>query len=113
MANTSTVGGVISGYCAIGRLKTEIPPARVMMIDSTEAKIGRSMKNRENTAYSRQKTDKETRRQGDKENGGYVVSAAETSASGRFRPGSVSLSPCLFVSLSSGRGFLVTLSCLR
>src|SRR5579871_6240944 len=52
MAYTSTVGGVMSGYWAMGRLKTEIPPARVMMIDSTEANMGRSMKKRENTAQS-------------------------------------------------------------
>src|SRR5579864_9141567 len=51
MADTSTVGGVISGYWAMGRLKTEIPPARTTMIDSTEAKIGRSMKKRENMNY--------------------------------------------------------------
>src|SRR5579872_2860307 len=47
-AETSTVGGVISGYCAMGSVHSEMPPASVMMIDSTEAKIGRSMKNREN-----------------------------------------------------------------
>src|SRR5262245_1719148 len=38
----------MSGYCAIGRLKTAIPPASVMMIDITEAKIGRLMKKLEN-----------------------------------------------------------------
>src|SRR5262245_30588900 len=48
-ANTSTVGGVISGYCATGKLKTARSPARVTIMDSTEAKIGRSIKNRENT----------------------------------------------------------------
>src|SRR4051812_2506562 len=41
-----TVGGEISGYCAIGRLKPAIRPASVMMIASTLAKIGRSMKKR-------------------------------------------------------------------
>ena len=47
---TLTLGGEIEGNCASGRLKTAIPPASVIKIDSTEAKIGRSMKNRENTA---------------------------------------------------------------
>src|SRR6516225_7536739 len=42
----------MSGYWAMGRVKTAMPPARVMMIDSTEAKIGRLMKKRENTAPS-------------------------------------------------------------
>src|SRR5262245_5179010 len=46
MADTSTVGGVISGYWATGRLKTATPPASVTRMDSTEAKIGRSMKKR-------------------------------------------------------------------
>jgi hypothetical protein len=41
------VGGVISGYCEIGSEKTAIPPASVMRIEITLAKIGRSMKNRE------------------------------------------------------------------
>src|SRR4051812_36369111 len=49
-ADTSTVGGVISGYCVTGSRTTKIPPARVMTIDSTEAKMGRLMKKRENTA---------------------------------------------------------------
>ena len=53
MAETSTVGGVISGYWAIGSVQTAIPPASVMMIDSTEAKIGRWMKKRENMAVIR------------------------------------------------------------
>src|SRR3954447_8200660 len=48
MADTSTVGGVISGYWATGRLKTATPPASVTRMDSTVAKIGRSMKNRVN-----------------------------------------------------------------
>jgi hypothetical protein len=42
------VGGVISGYWAMGRLNIARKPARVMIIDSTEAKIGLSMKNFEN-----------------------------------------------------------------
>ena len=39
------LGGVIGGYCAIGKLNAAIPPASVMTIDNTDAKIGRSMKN--------------------------------------------------------------------
>ena len=42
-----TPGGVIRGYCAIGRNKSEIPPIKVMTTESTVAKIGRSIKNRE------------------------------------------------------------------
>src|SRR5438045_8678981 len=41
-----TVGGDISGYCAIGRLKPAMTPASVMMIAMTLAKIGLSMKKR-------------------------------------------------------------------
>ncbi len=40
-----TVGGAISGYCAIGRTCEATRPASVMMIAMTPAKIGRSMKN--------------------------------------------------------------------
>src|SRR4051794_24099278 len=49
LACTTTVGGEICGYMASGRVKSAIPPASVMTIESTEAKIGRSMKNFENT----------------------------------------------------------------
>src|SRR5262249_11762769 len=52
MADTSTVGGVISGYCAIGNARYAITPARKTTIDSTEAKIGRLIKKLENTAVS-------------------------------------------------------------
>ena len=45
MQLTCTVGGVISGYCATGRMTTAMPPASVMMTEMTAAKIGRSMKN--------------------------------------------------------------------
>src|ERR1043165_2894133 len=45
---TWTVGGVICGYCASGKEKRATPPASVITIDSTDAKIGRSMKKREN-----------------------------------------------------------------
>src|SRR5271165_6037629 len=47
---TFTVGGAIGGYIAIGRFTSAIAPASVMAIDRTVAKIGRSMKKRENTA---------------------------------------------------------------
>ena len=46
---TEIVGGEIIGNCASGKRKTQIAPASVITIDSTEAKIGRSMKNRDNT----------------------------------------------------------------
>jgi hypothetical protein len=36
--------GVIGGYCAIGSANRAIAPVRVMASDSTDAKIGRSMK---------------------------------------------------------------------
>src|SRR5271166_5488152 len=39
-----TVGGAISGYSEIGRARSTSTPAMVRMIDSTAAKIGRSMK---------------------------------------------------------------------
>src|SRR6476619_6995007 len=42
---TCTVGGVISGYCATGTMKTAMLPASVMMTEITAAKIGRLMKN--------------------------------------------------------------------
>src|SRR5512141_3243630 len=44
-AATVTVGGAISGYWAIGRILAATRPAMTMMIASTLAKIGRSMKN--------------------------------------------------------------------
>jgi hypothetical protein len=40
-----TVGGAIWGYCAIGNTCAATRPAMTMMIDSTDAKIGRLMKN--------------------------------------------------------------------
>src|SRR5205807_4849413 len=46
---TITFGGAIGGYIAIGRAHSAIPPASVITIDRTVAKIGRSMKKRENT----------------------------------------------------------------
>src|SRR5947208_1569734 len=47
------LGGVICGYCASGSVKRATPPASVMTMESTEAKIGRSMKKRENTGGPR------------------------------------------------------------
>ena len=48
-AVTCTVGGVIGGYMSIGSMNTATPPTRMMTSDSTQAKIGRSMKKRANT----------------------------------------------------------------
>ena len=42
------MGGAISGYCAIGSVNRATLPPSTMTMDSTEAKIGRLMKNREN-----------------------------------------------------------------
>ncbi len=41
---TVIVGGEISGYCAIGRRMNATPPRITITIETTEAKIGRSMK---------------------------------------------------------------------
>src|SRR4029077_9481123 len=57
VADTSTVGGVISGYWAIGRANTASSPASVTMIDSTEAKMGRFMKKLENIGAREQRTE--------------------------------------------------------
>src|SRR5262249_110364 len=48
-ADISTVGGVISGYCATGKVNRAIEPPSTTTMDKTDAKIGRLMKNRENT----------------------------------------------------------------
>src|SRR3954463_2075750 len=50
VAVTCTVGGLICGYCEIGRPWKARAPASTITIDSTAAKIGRSMKNTENMA---------------------------------------------------------------
>ena len=42
--DTVMVGGAISGYCAIGSRKNATPPRITNTIETTEAKIGRSMK---------------------------------------------------------------------
>ena len=47
-ARTSTDGGTTSGYWLIGSCHMAIAPTRKMTIDSTAAKIGRSMKKRAN-----------------------------------------------------------------
>jgi hypothetical protein len=49
---TETVGGVISGYCAIGNCVTATPPASVITMEMTDARIGRSMKILESTNIS-------------------------------------------------------------
>src|SRR6266498_208614 len=43
-ARTTTVGGAISGYCAMGNWNTAINPTSTMTIERTAAKIGRRMK---------------------------------------------------------------------
>src|SRR5437868_13709255 len=50
---TITVGGAIGGYIAMGSAHSAIAPASVITIDRTVAKIGRSMKKRENTGGTR------------------------------------------------------------
>src|SRR3954468_16800869 len=42
---TCTVGGVISGYCAIGRMVTAARPASRITAEITRRRTGRSMKN--------------------------------------------------------------------
>ena len=42
--DTVIVGGAISGYCATGRRQNATPPRITKTIDTTEAKIGRSIK---------------------------------------------------------------------
>ncbi len=45
---TVTCTGMIVGYCSIGSARIAIRPASTMIVDTTTAKTGRSMKNREN-----------------------------------------------------------------
>src|SRR5512139_278970 len=45
VAVTVTCTGVIVGYCSTGRASMATTPARPRMIETTAAKIGRSMKN--------------------------------------------------------------------
>src|ERR1035437_5655896 len=42
--DTVMVGGAISGYCATGSRRNATPPRITNMIETTEAKIGRSIK---------------------------------------------------------------------
>src|SRR5271156_6138161 len=42
--DTTMIGGAISGYCATGRRENDTPPRITNTIDTTAAKIGRSMK---------------------------------------------------------------------
>src|SRR5215211_796462 len=46
-ARTTTVGGATSGYSEIGNAGSDRSPATKITVDSTPAKIGRSMKNLE------------------------------------------------------------------
>ena len=50
-AETTTSGGVISGYRAIGKENKEITPAKVKTMEITIAKRGRSIKILENIGY--------------------------------------------------------------
>src|SRR5207248_4346269 len=52
-AVTRTVGGVICGYCAIGSSAAAMSPINTMTIEMTQARTGRSMKNRANMAGPR------------------------------------------------------------
>src|SRR5277367_4699231 len=45
--DTLMIGGAISGYCATGRRANDTPPRITKTIETTAAKIGRSMKKRE------------------------------------------------------------------
>jgi hypothetical protein len=45
VAVISTVGGAICGYCAIGNCIAAANPASTMIMDTTDAKLGRVMKN--------------------------------------------------------------------
>ncbi len=51
-ADTWTTGGAISGYCEMGSTRMEAMPASAMKSEMTIAKIGRSMKKRENMDVS-------------------------------------------------------------
>ena len=51
-ASTTTVGGVIVGYCSTGRDLSETTPATTINMDRTVANIGRLMKKRDNIFIS-------------------------------------------------------------
>ena len=46
VAVINTVGGAICGYCSMGNCIAAASPARKMIMDTTDAKMGRVMKNR-------------------------------------------------------------------
>ena len=45
VAETRTIGGVMSGYCESDRMRIAIRPEITMMSERTVAKIGRRMQN--------------------------------------------------------------------
>src|ERR1700758_3110336 len=49
--DTLMIGGAISGYCATGRRENDTPPRITKTIETTAAKIGRSMKKCEMRIY--------------------------------------------------------------
>src|SRR6185295_6884157 len=49
-ARTTMVGGTTSGYCATGSSNHATTPRMIVTIESTAAKIGRSMKKRASTS---------------------------------------------------------------
>src|SRR6478609_5396890 len=51
-ALSATCGGAIAGYCMMGRLTTASPPVSISTSAITQAKTGRSMKNRGSTSVS-------------------------------------------------------------
>src|ERR1700731_4764773 len=56
-ARTTTVGGATSGYSEIGSAGSDSRPPRKISIDSTPAKIGRSIKNLEKFMASSHRQD--------------------------------------------------------
>jgi hypothetical protein len=48
-----TDGGAMAGYCRTGRVTTETTPAIMTMMAMTHAKMGLSMKKRDNMSDSR------------------------------------------------------------
>src|SRR4029450_12251468 len=52
---TVTCTGMIDGYCEPGSARIATSPARTMMIETTAAKTGRSMKKRENMRARRRR----------------------------------------------------------
>src|SRR6266853_3648644 len=57
LAVTWTVGGVISGYSATGRRAAAMAPSRMMTMEITQARTGRSMKKRASMSTSTQKSE--------------------------------------------------------